>query len=56
MQELAKKQEEKYTGMLKEGSKPAGKGNPNHQNELFPINMNEDDEVSLELNGFYDYR
>ena len=48
MQEVVKRQEEKFMGMMK----------PQFEGEKFePMRINqEDDRVSLELNGIYDYR
>lgn len=56
MQEIAKKQEQKYTGLLRDGPKSRSR-RISKQPTINPINMNEDDdEISLELNGFYDCR
>ena len=54
MQTLAKKQEEKYTGMVREG--PNAINNKMHRkvNENVGFsNMIDEQEVSLEINGFY---
>ena len=43
--------------MVREGPKSMNKKkNGDSKVDLGPIRMNEDDDVSLELNGFYDYR
>lgn len=54
MQQLAKKQEEKYTGMVREG--PNAINNKMHRkvNENVGFNnMIDEQQVSLQINGFY---
>lgn len=54
MQTLAKKQEEKYTGMVREGPKAINNKMHRKVNENVGFsNMIDEQEVSLEINGFY---
>jgi hypothetical protein len=55
MQQLAKKQEEKYTGMMRNEEK-CGMGEKKDEGQKFGFSSIEDDQFSLELNGFYDYK
>lgn len=53
MQELARKQELKFNGMLNENKECQVKKSVCWEVNVAPINFIEDDEISLQLNGFY---
>ena len=58
MQQLVQQQQDKYS-MMKEGRGIEVTQYPpqlQYMCHSFPLNLDEEDEISLELNGFYDQR